>query len=370
MQRRRFLKQLAASVPAGLSVSARAGATKVLPPVPRVNGGINVQPLRRLEREPSGAQPLIDPELVALQMRAVYALGFEQLRVTLSFNRFGPDFFAAIPYVRAARALGIDVVGVMSDFSGYSLAQALARQRSSAAVLNTYRDIFVLPEVLPAAPCIEQAGAFALQVLNEPTHALGIAPGEYVQEFLKPVNAFFKLRSPELVVVSSAEVGNVDGLYRVRAMLEAGLEAHCDRVAYHVYSRRLVPSLAGLARRPVWITESGADGTAGHFAWVRDVFPELRGRIGGVERIFFYVLCDLEPGRFRLLDVARDAAGSFGARVESQELVEHFAARISAATAGRPHAGYDELIPDITAYFPTAFDVDRVVEATPFLPPT
>ncbi len=365
MRRRQFLGLLAA---AG---APRAGAQlpALLPPVPRVNGGINVQPLRRLERAPAGALPLIEPELVELQLRAVYALGFEQLRVTLSFNRFGPDFLAAIPYCRAARALGIDVVGVMNDFAGYSLAQALLNQRSRAAVLNTYRDIFVLPAVEPASPAVARAGLFSLQVMNEPVHSLGLTPEEYVRELLRPVNTNFKLRNPELLIASAAEVGNVEGLLRVRAMLEAGLEAHCDRVAYHVYSSRLPPLLSGLTRRPVWITESGADGTAGHLGWFRDVFPELRKGIAGVERVFFYVLFDPDPGRFRLFEVARDASGIARLRLESHELVEHLAARVAAASGAEPRAAFEELIPDITAYFPTQFDLDRVVEATPFLPP-
>lgn len=363
MRRRQFLGLLAAGVPAAAQLPAGR------PPVPRVNGGINIQPLRRLSGAPSSAQPLIDPDLVALQLRAVYALGFEQLRVTLSFNRFGPDFLAAIPYCRAARALGIDVLGVMSDFTGYSLAQAILNERSRAAVLNTYRDIFVLPSVEPATPAVARAGDFSLQVLNEPTHALGLAPDDYVRDLLRPVNANFKLRNPDILIVSAAEVGNVEGVYRMRAMFEAGLEAHCDRVAYHVYSSRLPPLLSGLARRPVWITESGAAPTAQHLPWVRDVFPSLRRDIAGVERIFFYVLYDTGPGRFRLFDVARDASGVARLRVESQELVDHFAARVAAASGAAPSATFEELIPDVTKYFPTQFDLDRVVEATPFIPP-
>src|SRR5262245_52230112 len=365
LRRRQFLGLLAA-----------AGAPRAwgqlpapLPPVPRVNGGINVQPLRQLGGAPAGTHPLIDPELVELQLGAVYALGFEQLRVTLSFNRFGPDFLAAIPYCRAARALGIDVVGVMSDFAGYSLAQALLNQRSRAAVLNTYRDIFVLPTVEPASPVVARAGDFSLQVMNEPTHSLGLTPEEYVHELLRPVNTNFKLRNPDMLIASAAEVGNVEGLFRMRAMLEAGLEAHCDRVAYHVYSRRLPPLLSGLTRRPVWISESGADGTAGHLAWFRDVFPELQRSIAGVERIFFYVLFDPDPGRFRLFEVARDSSGVARLRVESRELVDHLASRVTAASGAVARAPFEQLIPDVTAYFPTQFDLDRVVEATPFLPP-
>jgi hypothetical protein len=119
----------------------------------------------------------------------------------------------------------------------------------------------------------------------------------------------------------------------------------------------------------VWVTESGAEGTASHLPWVRDVHPEIRDRIGGVERIFFYVLFDRDPGRYRLLDVVRSASGGHQARAESQPLVDYLAARVAEATRGQPTASYETLIPDITAHFPTPFDFDRAVEASPFLPP-
>jgi hypothetical protein len=87
-----------------------------------------------------------------------------------------------------------------------------------------------------------------------------------------------------------------------------------------------------------------------------------------VERIFYYVLFESDPGGFRLIDVARDAAGTANARVESPAVVEHLRARIVTAAAGAPLAAYEELIPDITAYFPTPSDLDRIIEASPFLP--
>src|SRR5262249_36049169 len=81
-----------------------------LPPLPRVNGGINVQPLRSFAPTPATG-PAIQPELVDLQLRLLYELGFESMRITITYNRFSADFLAAIPYVRAARALGIEVLG-------------------------------------------------------------------------------------------------------------------------------------------------------------------------------------------------------------------------------------------------------------------
>ena len=120
MRRREFLL-LSATSALGRALRTEA------PALPRVNGGINIAPVRRFEMNAGFARPIIVPELVALQMRLVYELGFEQMRVTISFERFGPNFLAAIPYVRAARALGIDVLGIVDEFSGFDLVRAISK---------------------------------------------------------------------------------------------------------------------------------------------------------------------------------------------------------------------------------------------------
>src|SRR3990170_4766519 len=135
MDRRHFLRL-------GVGVFVGASIQTVPAPVPRVNGGINIQPVRRLEPDAGLTPPLIVPEVVDAQMRALYQLGFEHVRLTLSFDRFGPDFVAAIPYVRAARALGMDVLGVIGQFTGYDLVQAIADPATRDEVLETYLDIF------------------------------------------------------------------------------------------------------------------------------------------------------------------------------------------------------------------------------------
>lgn len=364
VRRRDFLRVGAGCALGAASVLPRAVRAGGQPVIPRVNGAINIQPLRRFERDAGTTPPLIVPELVDVQMRALYELGFESIRVTIAFNNFGPDFLAAIPYVRAARALGIDVLGILSDFTGLDLARALLRRGTREEILGAYLAIFG-GVVAPSSSGVLRPGRFALQVLNEPTHFLGFPPDVYVRQFLAPVYDDLKEMDPEVVVVSAAEVGSVDGYFRVRTMLETGLESSCDRVAYHVYSRRVIPLLAGLARKPVWVTESGIEGPDNHLGWVRDVFPEIRQVIGNVERIFYYQLFDFDPRRFRLLDIVPDPEVGFRPVVESTALVDFLSTRVRDATGGAPHADYRELIPDITAFFPTAADLE-VIAATSF----
>ena len=42
--------------------------------------------------------------------------------------------------------------------------------------------------------------------------------------------------------------------------------------------------------------------------------------------------------------------------LKSTRLLDHLAGRVDQATQGRQHTPYEALIPDITAYFPTAED--------------
>jgi hypothetical protein len=159
-----------------------------------------------------------------------------------------------------------------------------------------------------------------------------------------------------VIVVAAAEVGNLDGPARVRAMLEAGLESVADRINYHIYSRAVIPLLTANVRQLVWVTESGAAGTALHLPWVRDTFPEILDQIGDATRVFYYDLYDPDPGVYRILDI-RQEAGTYVAVAESAALHEFFGEKVAAAAAGRALLGFDTLVPDIRLYFPTEADV-------------
>ena len=327
-----------------------------LPPIPRIMLAVNVHPLRTFAR---GTDEIL-PELVALQLQAVYELGFSGLRVTLSFGDRA-NLLAAIPYVRAARALGIDALGILADFSGFTLAQALADPRRREVVLAAYDEVFAAP-VAPASSTVTRNGRIAFQVLNEPVNFLGIPPDAYVHELLNPAFQFLKRRDPELIVVSAAEVGHLEGPPRVRAMLEAGLEDVCDRIAYHVYDRRVIPLLSANVRALVWITETGTLGPENHVAWVRDVVPEMRSTIGDATNVFYYDLFDADPRRYRIFDIVPDADLGFRLSVESTELHAYLTGLVREKQGGRPHAAFKDLIPDVRAYFPTVSDV-RILDA-------
>ncbi len=326
--------------------------------MPRVSGGINVQPIRRFGPDQVPVDIDIIPEIVDLQLQALYELGFEQIRLTLSFSGdHGVDLLAAVPYVRAARALGIDVLGIIGQFGHtHELARTLADSRKRRVVLDGYLELFAAP--VESAAADGSSGALAFQILNEPTAFHGIPPVTYVRSFLAPCFDHLKIRDPGITLVSAAPIGQQAGVLRFHEMLAAGVEAAADVVGLHVYDRRVLAELAGLTARPVWITESGVFGTDLHLPWVRDTFPEIRELLPTAERIFFFELFDLFPGAYRILDLVQEPGGAIVARIESQALYDYYRSEVQAASSDLRTLPYRSLIPDITAYFPSERDAE------------
>jgi len=363
LTRRELLCMPAALALTGLAARSHAQETQPpapFPALPRVNGGLNLQPIRRAGPL-MGQPPTTGPDLVELQTRILYELGFSSMRITLTFESFNQNFLAAVPYVRAARALGIDVVGVMADFRGFDLVRALVEPRARRRVIEAYLAVYA-GSVEAASSAVPRVGSFSLQVLNEPTHFFGIEPSVYVRDFLAPVYADVKRMSPELPVVAAASVGNVDGVLRTREMIQTGLESVCDVVAYHVYSELTLPMLEELSELPVLVTESGAAGPRNHLPWVEGVFPRIRSGIRGVREVFYFDLFDAEPNRWRAIDVRVDEAGVAHPVAESPALLQYWVDRMQSSTE-TPHASFSELVPDFAAFAPTAWDSALVTEA-------
>jgi len=347
MRRRDFLQAAA-----GVALAGRAGALpiarrrRVL--APRITGGIDIHPLRRFDQVSDFTPPVIVPELVDIQLREAYELGFNAVRTTLSFNNFGPDLVAGIMYVRALRALGIDVLGIIEQFgTGADLTRALIDPRKRAVVLDTYVALFA-SEVAPARRRIGPSGNLTFQVMNEPTNFRGISPEDYVRLLLRPVYLDLKARRPDIPVVAAAPVGGRDGVIRLERMLRAGLEAYCDVIAVHVYDERVIPLLPRALDRPVWVTESGVADKANHLDWYLRTLPMLQA-LPQVERVFYFDLFDNQPDAFRLISIAQTEEG-FVRSVESEELYAHLTDLVRTAAADQPIFPYSRLVPDVRRY--------------------
>ncbi len=377
---RRQVLRIAAGMPLGLAgwlshgchpgsgPGAVTGTTPpaVVPPtdgpiiVPKVNGAINIHSLRCWGC--TALDEVIDPTLVALQLSAVYELGFDGMRITAPLGDRN-TFLSTIAYVRAARALGIDALVLLADFSGLTLARALADDNRREDVLRMYATIFAPPpepvEPRPGGLGPRGTGRIAFQILNEPVGFVGLPPDVYVHEVLTPCYVTLKHIEPKIIVVSAAEVGIKSGVPRMRAMLEAGLEGTTDRIGFHVYGRDVIPLMPEHVRGIVWITETGTKGVDAHLPWVRDVFPEIQAHLPDVLRLFYYVLFDNDVDGFRVIGI-RPAGGGFEAVVASSALHAYWSDRVKTAAGVNDMLGFSTLIPDIRAYFPTPEDVEAL----------
>jgi hypothetical protein len=383
VDRRRFLRLTAGAAAGGLlqacggggqgtpaaavdkprpAVATTTGGAPIF--VPKVNNGLNVHGLRRLDVDPHETEYLIVPELVSLQLRTAYELGFDGIRIEANLYDTG-GMLAAIPYVRGARALGIDAIVLIGEAGGVTTAHELWLSSRRSEVLDFYNRVYAPAPKAAAAGAgglgPGGAGRIAFQILNEPAGFSGLPPHVYVREILTPCFQELKGLNPQILVVSAAEVGNVDGPPRVREMLEAGLELVCDRIAFHVYSREIIDQLPEHVRSVLWITETGVADTSQHLAWVRDVYPQMEAHFQDLTRIFYYDLYDKQAGGYRLINFGQTAEG-YERVVESTALYDYFTQRVTAAAAGRPLLSFDELIPDIRAYFPTAADTEAVAD--------
>lgn len=88
-----------------------------------------------------------------------------------------------------------------------------------------------------------------------------------------------------------------------RQMRDAGALAFCDIWAAHIYGKQyeniirdggVADFLNGL-NKPIWITESGAQGVTSQLAYGEEMWPFLLKNIRGIEYIFLYQYTDSSP---------------------------------------------------------------------------
>jgi hypothetical protein len=110
----------------------------------------------------------------------------------------------------------------------------------------------------------------------------------------------------------------------------------------------------------VLVTESGAAGPQNHLPWVTDTFPRIVAGITGTEEVFFFELLDLEPDRWRVIEVRVEPSGVHSVRAESPAVLDLWRRLVVSSTDGFPHASFADLMPDIVRYFPREEDEERV----------
>lgn len=146
------------------------------------------------------------------------------------------------------------------------------------------------------------------QVWNEPNmlsnpdnNTLGFAnnPANYV-EMLGYAYSIAKDLNPSKLVINAATTAInqnfSDTLEYNEAMEDAGAENFVDAWAIHYYGKQFenvvinggVADFCNGLDKPIWITESGAQGVNEQLAYVEQVWPFLQEKISRLERVYYY----------------------------------------------------------------------------------
>jgi hypothetical protein len=168
------------------------------------------------------------------------------------------------------------------------------------------------------APVVSRYGGngrvIGFQVGNEPNQNnrdnqnLGLVTdaAAYV-DLLKMSHAVIESIAPAKLVITAATTAinqNFPGsLDYNRAMRDAGAQDYADIWAIHYYGKQYenlirpggVRDFANGLSKPIWVTESGAQGVNEQLAYGEEVWPYLREKIPGIQRIYQYQFTESTP---------------------------------------------------------------------------
>jgi len=183
------------------------------------------------------------------------------------------------------------------------------------------------------APAVRRYGAntrvIGFQVWNEPNENnqanqnLGVVdnPGAYV-DLLRQSSEIIRKVAPTRLVVSAATTAinqnYPSSLDYNRSMRDAGALNYTDIWAIHYYGKQYENLIrAGGVRdfinelsKPIWVTESGAQGVNNQLAYGEEVWPYLREKMPGIQRIYQYQFTEsTDPSvTYGLRNLSRDAS--------------------------------------------------------------
>lgn len=145
-------------------------------------------------------------------------------------------------------------------------------------------------------------------ISNPDNSTLGFAsnPKNYVSMMAMAYPAI-KSVAPSMTVISSATTSIIqnypNSLRYNKAMKSEGLEQYVDVWAIHFYGKQVeniirpsgVKSFVTKIKKPVWVTESGAQGTLKQREYVERYWNFLRKEIKNISRIYFYQFTESSP---------------------------------------------------------------------------
>lgn len=196
---------------------------------------------------------------------------------------------------------GMDVLIVLTDIPNWM-------KDSSNWIDGDPRKTFVELWVRKVASRYQGNGAVsALQIWNEPNMAansengvLGLeSPLNYVS-MLSQAHRVVKSIAPSKRVVNAATTSinqnYPDSLIYNQQMKDAGAEGVVDVWAIHYYGKQFervvtdggVADFLNAVSKPIWVTESGAQGVNNQLPYVEEAWPFLSEKIPGIDRFYYY----------------------------------------------------------------------------------
>ena len=235
-------------------------------------------------------------------------LGLNHIRVLFAWNdavqpaaassadfSFYDEIIAAVP---AGTDVLIVVTGVpswMHDSTNYIEGNAR----------KTFAELWV-------RPVVERYGTnskvSAIEIWNEPNMlengdnaVIGVSesPSNYV-ELLGFSYSIVKDLAPRLLVVSAATTAINQNFPATKSynqdMQSAGAESFADIWGVHYYGKQFenvvrnngVQDFLNTISRPIWVTESGAQGVNQQLPYVETTWPFLTDKIPGIQRFYYY----------------------------------------------------------------------------------
>lgn len=210
--------------------------------------------------------------------------------------------FAFYDAVLSALPAGMDALVILTNTPSWM-------SNSKNWVNGNPRETFVEKWVRPVVARYGANGRISSwQIWNEPNQPnrrdnanleLETSPENFVELVTRAYNVCKEIAPNKLVVNGSTTAINQNfpgSLNYNRAMRDAGLFSVIDVFGMHYYGRQFenvirgdgVQEFTSSIPKPIWVTESGAQGVNEQLKYVRQVWPFLSEKIPSIDRFYYY----------------------------------------------------------------------------------
>jgi Glycosyl hydrolase catalytic core len=242
-------------------------------------------------------------------------LGLRHVRILFAWNdqvqprAEAPPFFGFYDELAKSLPPGLRATVVVTGIPSW---MADARNWIDGNPRATYVEKWVKPIV---SRYRENAQITAFQFWNEPndrnnphntTMAFTESPANFV-EFTAIASNASKEIAPRKLVVSAATTSIIQNFPRTlrynQSLVEAGILPLIDVFGVHVYGSSYenlaLPNSAGdflrTVSKPIWVTESGAQGVLKQREYAQRMFPYLLGKYPAIKRVYIYQFTEITP---------------------------------------------------------------------------